>query len=95
MVSCRMHMLKRRGRRAVLHRQAFYRSVRSGARYGDGGAELISGRDCAALDIGCSDGTLLSFYPRWVDRYGVDTLDDVDQIGSWAWSAKAAFPSMI
>ncbi|MEQ8748309.1 MAG: hypothetical protein RIC52_00910, partial [Amphiplicatus sp.] len=33
--------------------------------------ELISGRDCAALDIGCSDGALLSFYPRWVERYGV------------------------
>lgn len=55
--------------------------------------ELISGRDCAALDIGCSDGTLLSFYPRWVDRFGVDPSDDVDQIGEWAWSAKAAFPS--
>ncbi|MEZ5897572.1 MAG: methyltransferase domain-containing protein [Parvularculaceae bacterium] len=71
-----------------------YRSVRSGLRaLATEGLELISGRDCAALDIGCSDGTLLSFYPRWVDRYGVDTLDDVDQIGSWAWSAKAAFPS--
>lgn len=55
--------------------------------------ELISGRDCAALDIGCSDGTLLSFYPRWVDRYGVDPSDDAEQIGAWAWSAKAAFPS--
>ncbi len=55
--------------------------------------ELISGRDCAALDIGCSDGTLLSFYPRWVDRYGVDPSEDADQIGEWAWSARAAFPS--
>lgn len=55
--------------------------------------ELISGRDCAALDIGCSDGTLLSFYPRWVDRYGVDPADVVEQIGAWAWTAKSAFPS--
>ncbi|NWG92152.1 MAG: methyltransferase domain-containing protein [Parvularculaceae bacterium] len=55
--------------------------------------ELISGRDCAALDIGCSDGTLLSFYPRWVDRYGVDPSDDVDDVGEWAWTAKASFPS--
>ncbi len=54
---------------------------------------MISGRDCAALDIGCSDGTLLSFYPRWVDRYGVDPCDDVDEVGEWAWTAKAAFPS--
>jgi len=56
------------------------------------GLELISGRDCAALDIGCSDGTLLSFYPRWVDRYGVDPSDDIDGLGAWTWTAKAAFP---
>ncbi len=55
--------------------------------------EMISGRDCAALDIGCSDGTLLSFYPRWVDRFGVDPADFLDEIGDWAWTGKAAFPS--
>ncbi len=55
--------------------------------------ELISGRDCAVLDIGCNDGSLLAYYPRWVDRYGVDPSDQVDGIGEWAWSAKAAFPS--
>ncbi|NWG70383.1 MAG: methyltransferase domain-containing protein, partial [Parvularculaceae bacterium] len=55
--------------------------------------ELISGRDCAALDIGCADGTLLSFYPRWVERFGVDPSDQVEQVGDWAWTAKAAFPS--
>lgn len=55
--------------------------------------ELISGRDCAALDIGCGDGTLLSFYPRWVERFGVDPSEHVEQIGDWAWTAKAAFPS--
>jgi 2-polyprenyl-3-methyl-5-hydroxy-6-metoxy-1,4-benzoquinol methylase len=55
--------------------------------------EMISGRDCAALDIGCSDGTLLSFYPRWVDRYGVDPCDHVDEVGDWAWTGKSAFPS--
>lgn len=73
---------------------AVFRTVRSSLRsLATEGLELISGRDCAALDIGCSDGTLLSFYPRWVDRYGIDPSDDVDQIGDWAWSAKAAFPS--
>lgn len=71
-----------------------FRTTRSSLRsLATEGLELISGRDCAALDIGCSDGTLLSFYPRWVDRYGVDPCEDVDQIGDWAWSAKAAFPS--
>ena len=55
--------------------------------------EMISGRDCSALDIGCSDGTLLSFYPRWVDRFGVDPSDHVEEIGDWAWTGKGAFPS--
>lgn len=55
--------------------------------------EIISGRDCAALDIGCNDGTLLSFYPRWVERHGIDPSTFVDEIGDWAWTAKAAFPS--
>jgi SAM-dependent methyltransferase len=71
-----------------------YRTVRSGLRsLATEALELISGRDCAALDIGCSDGTLLSFYPRWVDRFGVDPSEDVDQIGEWAWTARSAFPS--
>ena len=55
--------------------------------------ELISGRDCAVLDIGCSDGSLLAYYPRWVERFGVDPSDHVECIGEWAWSAKAVFPS--
>ena len=55
--------------------------------------ELLSGRDCAALDIGCNDGSLLSYYPRWVERFGVDPSDFVDEVGKWAWSAKASFPS--
>ena len=73
---------------------AAFRTVRSSLRsLATEGLELISGRDCAALDIGCSDGTLLSFYPRWVDRFGVDPCEDVDQIGDWAWTAKTTFPS--
>ncbi|MGF1545224.1 MAG: class I SAM-dependent methyltransferase [Parvularculaceae bacterium] len=72
-----------------------YRSNRSHLRaVATEALELVSGRDCAALDIGCSDGTLLSFYPRWVERYGVDRADVVEQIGAWAWRARAAFPSI-
>ena len=55
--------------------------------------ELLSGRDCLALDIGCNDGTLLSFYPRWVERHGIDQSDDIDTIGNWASTTKAMFPS--
>jgi SAM-dependent methyltransferase len=70
-----------------------YRVTRSSLRaLATEGLELISGRDCAALDIGCSDGTLLSFYPRWVDRFGVDLSDDVDGVGAWTWTAKTRFP---
>ncbi len=70
-----------------------YRVTRSSLRaMATEGLELISGRDCAALDIGCSDGTLLSFYPRWVERFGVDPSDDIDSVGAWTWSAKTAFP---
>ena len=54
--------------------------------------EIISGRDCAALDIGCSDGALLSYYPRWVERYGVDPSAHIDEVGDWAWTAREAFP---
>jgi hypothetical protein len=70
-----------------------YRTTRSSLRaMATEGLELISGRDCAALDIGCSDGTLLSFYPRWVERFGVDPSDSIDGVGAWTWSAKTAFP---
>lgn len=70
-----------------------YRTTRSSLRaLATEGLELISGRDCSALDIGCSDGTLLSFYPRWVERFGVDPSDDIDGIGAWTWSAKTSFP---
>lgn len=55
--------------------------------------ELISGRDCAALDIGCNDGSLLSYYPRWVERCGVDPCDHVSEVGEWARAEKVAFPS--
>jgi len=71
-----------------------YRSTRSHLRsIATEALEIVSGRDCSALDIGCNDGTLLSFYPRWVDRFGVDTNDIVENIGAWAWTAKSAFPS--
>lgn len=83
-------------RRALIEEtpSAAYRSTRSHLRsIATEALEIVSGRDCSALDIGCNDGTLLSFYPRWVDRYGVDTNDIVENVGGWAWTAKAPFPS--
>ena len=36
---------------------------------------------------------LLSYYPRWVERFGVDPSELVDDIGEWAWTARESFPS--
>ena len=55
--------------------------------------ELISGRDCSALDIGCNDGTLLSYYPRWVERFGIDSSAEAGSIGAWAKTIRETFPS--
>ncbi|MBI1393619.1 MAG: methyltransferase domain-containing protein [Alphaproteobacteria bacterium] len=55
--------------------------------------ELISGRDCAAIDIGCCDGTLLSYYPRWVERHGVDAASSTESVGAWATTIRTPFPS--
>ncbi|MEM9168457.1 MAG: methyltransferase domain-containing protein [Pseudomonadota bacterium] len=77
------------GRRAP---SSAYRSNRSHLRaVATEALETISGRDCAALDIGCDDGTLLSYYPRWVDRVGLDADPRVEQIGDWAQTARASF----
>ena len=34
--------------------------------------EMISARDSKALDIGCGDGTLLTYLPRWIECCGID-----------------------
>ncbi len=71
-----------------------YRAVRNQLRAAATEAlEMISGRDCAALDIGCSDGALLSYYPRWVDRFGVDKGAAIEEIGPWASTSQSTFPS--
>ncbi len=70
-----------------------YRTVRAHLRCAATEAlEIISGRDCAALDIGCNDGTLLSYYPRWVERVGVDANIKATPVGSWATTIEGAFP---
>ena len=33
-----------------------------------------------ALDIGCNDGTLLNFYPKNINRYGVDPSQIINKI---------------
>ncbi|MEM9705900.1 MAG: class I SAM-dependent methyltransferase [Pseudomonadota bacterium] len=90
-------LLQRTSRDGALGRRApsaAYRANRNHLRcVATEALETLSGRDCAALDIGCNDGTLLSFYPRWVERYGVDTSDVVSGVGEWAKTLQADFAS--
>jgi hypothetical protein len=46
-----------------------------------------------ALDIGCNDGTLLSFYPPGSTLYGVDPSDIAQEIGDKAMVINTVFPS--
>ena len=32
------------------------------------------------LDIGCNDGTLLKFYPKKIEKYGIDPSQIIDKI---------------
>lgn len=41
---------------------------------------IIKKRDCNVLDIGCNDGTLLSYYPMNARKYGVDPSDVAQEI---------------
>ncbi|MEE9330502.1 MAG: class I SAM-dependent methyltransferase [Parvularculaceae bacterium] len=54
--------------------------------------EMISTRDGLALDIGCGDGTLMSFYPRWIEAYAVDQLMPDERIRDWGKAVHGSFP---
>ncbi len=54
--------------------------------------EMITTRDGSSLDIGCGDGTLMSFYPRWVNAYGVDVVQPDDQVKDWGKAVTGSFP---
>lgn len=54
--------------------------------------EMVSTRDGAALDIGCGDGTLMSFYPRWIEAFGIDKVQPADQAKDWGNAVAGVFP---
>ncbi|MEM8988301.1 MAG: methyltransferase domain-containing protein [Pseudomonadota bacterium] len=59
-----------------------------------GDAIVMTGLDApSVLDIGCNDGTLLSYYPKSATRFGVDPSDVASAIGSWANVVSDVFPS--
>ncbi len=54
---------------------------------------MINIKDAAVLDIGCNDGTLLSFFPETFKRYGVDPSDVAKEIKGNFQIVQDLFPS--
>ena len=54
---------------------------------------LVGHHPPTVLDIGCNDGTLLSFYPQGTHRYGVDPSDIAREIGKDTVIVNTVFPS--
>jgi SAM-dependent methyltransferase len=55
--------------------------------------KLVPAKAPAVLDIGCNDGTLLSYYPQSSTLYGVDPSDIALEIGDKATVINTVFPS--
>jgi C-methyltransferase C-terminal domain/Putative zinc binding domain/Methyltransferase domain len=55
--------------------------------------KLVATPKPVALDIGCNDGTLLSYYPAGSKLYGVDPSDIALEIGDKATVINTVFPS--
>ena len=84
--ACGLVQLRETVRRDLLYREYFYRShtnpmMRDALQEIVGEAtervELAPGD--AVLDVGCNDGTLLSFYPETVRRFGVDPAANISE----------------
>ena len=58
----------------------------------DSALELIKKNDCNVLDIGCNDGTLLSYYPAKFKKFGCDPSDVAQEVKN-ATVVQDIFPS--
>jgi SAM-dependent methyltransferase len=56
-------------------------------------AAMINKPQARVLDIGCNDGTLLSFYPKAYEKYGIDPSDVAQEIISDITVVQDIFPS--
>lgn len=54
---------------------------------------IIKKKDAIVLDIGCNDGTLLSYYPKGGMKYGIDPSDIAQEIREDAVVVQDIFPS--
>lgn len=55
--------------------------------------DIVRRTDCAVLDIGCNDGTLLECYPPSFARFGVDPSDVAQGVGGGIKVVQDIFPS--
>jgi 2-polyprenyl-3-methyl-5-hydroxy-6-metoxy-1,4-benzoquinol methylase len=54
---------------------------------------IVRKKDAIVLDIGCNDGTLLSYYPKGGMKYGIDPSDIAQEIKEDAIVVQDIFPS--
>lgn len=58
----------------------------------DSSLALLNKEDCAVLDIGCNDGTLLDYYPNTFKKFGCDPSDVAQEVKN-ATVVQDIFPS--
>ncbi len=84
--ACGLVQLRETAERDLMYRSYFYRSgtnpmmreaLQNIVNEVTGKVELKPGD--AVLDIGCNDGTMLTYYPDFTDRIGIDPAENIDR----------------
>ena len=84
--ACGLVQLRETAERDLMYRSYFYRSATNPmmrealqdiVKEVSGKVELTAGD--AVLDIGCNDGTMLTYYPDFTDRVGIDPAENIDR----------------
>ena len=56
-------------------------------------ADMLGEKNAFVLDIGCNDGTLLSYYPDSYVKYGIDPSDVAQEVNNDVYVIQDIFPS--
>lgn len=59
----------------------------------DQAIDVVGTSGVRALDIGCNDGTLLNYYPKDVEKFGIDPSDVAQEVGGDITVIQDMFPS--